>query len=97
MDGLFHFMELKMNKDIPNINSYNDWLKCFEDNDGQIFDEYGRNVSVDEFKNLVYTKRKGLNHTTYCQKSENYLDKRYGNEMCILDNEGYSFNYGDFT
>lgn len=79
------------------IKSYKEWIDLLENIKGGIYDEYGQEISLDEFKNLVKSKEKEkFNHTTYCQNSENSWDRRHAEVNCFLDEEGHSFSYGDF-
>lgn len=65
------------------IRSYKQWLKFLEDNDVKISDEYGEEISIDEFKELVESKRGSQNnHTKDCQYEYSYLDEE-GNSMTL--------------
>lgn len=79
------------------IESYKDWLKLYDDINGEIYNEYGEIISIKQFKELVKNKMKEkLTHTIYCQNSKNTYDKIYANENYFLDSEGHSFSYGEF-
>lgn len=67
------------------INSWKDWQEFIENNEGDIFDEYGSPASLESLRNLVEVKRDGRNH------SVEYPDGHY------LDLEGHSFSYHGFS
>ncbi len=72
------------------IVSYADWLKRL-DAGGEIYDEYGDRVTLDEFKALVQAKQsEPRNYAIYCQP-------RYPGLDVWLDAEGYSFSGGYFS
>lgn len=92
----------------PVIRSYRDWLvqleprvQVFEDGKeikfepiGRIFDEYGKEVSLDDFKTLVEQKKsEPLNHTTYCWTHH----PDHARQDCWLDPEGHSFSSAEFS
>ena len=66
------------------IRSYSDWLEVLEAG-GTILDEYGRAVSLDDFKALVASKVAGKNHIA-----------EYPRDGWI-DPEGHGFSGGDFS
>ena len=71
------------------IKSYQDWLIELEKG-GKIFDEYNREVTLDEFKDMVkYKSVETNNHATYCKND------KYDNSF--LDDEGNSFINGEFS
>jgi hypothetical protein len=78
------------------VKSYKEWLEILPG--GEIFDECGEKLSLDEFKKLVEGKRpkewlpENLNHTTYCRINH----PEYARE-CWLDEEGNSFSSGEFS
>lgn len=79
--------------DQTRIESYKDWLALLEAG-GKIFDEYGKEISLDDFKAMVESKRsEKLNHTTYCRTHH----PQHAREDCWLDPEGYDFDKGDFS
>ena len=73
------------------IRSYKDWIKELENN-GTIYDEYGRGMSLKEFKLMVKLKSKGKNHYDYCKihhpdsMSDQWKDER-----------GFSFQSNEFS
>jgi hypothetical protein len=77
------------------IESYADWLRELE-KQPDIEDEYGNPVTVEEFKQLVESKKsQEMNHTTYCMT--NGHDREYAMRNCHLDDEGHSFSKGEFS
>ena len=66
------------------IRSYSDWLQILEGN-GKIFTEYGEEVTLEDFKELVNYKSGGKNHAKL------YPDDSW------LDNEGHSFSSYEFS
>lgn len=77
------------------IESYADWLRELE-LQPHIEDEYGQPVTLEEFKQVVESKRNAENnHTTYCMNS--IYDRAYARENCYLDPEGHSFSRGEFS
>ena len=71
-----------------NIRSWQDWQEALQD--GKIFDEYDREVSLEDFIKLVEEKQKipgALNHAL----------QKYDYDRDFVDNEGYSFSEGDFS
>ena len=66
------------------IRSYKGWLKVLEGG-GKIYDEYGREVSLEELKALVEAKKGGRNHAVEYPR-DNWLDE-----------EGYSFSGYEFS
>jgi len=80
------------------IKSYKDWLTFFDLAIGEIFDEYGKKISLDEFKDLVKDKEtEKYNHTIYLLNSEKVWNRRHAVENCFLDEDGHSFSYGYFS
>jgi hypothetical protein len=84
------------NEDIE-IYSWEDWKKVLKEK-GKIFNEYGEEISYEEFVKLVedskggeYNGRLNTNHYDYCEK-----------DGCITNNdwkdpEGHSFSLSDFS
>ena len=76
--------------DYPPIRSYQMWLENLRA-DGIIEDEYGKEVSLEDFMQMVERKRKEKHdHHTYCVA--NYRNHR----GTFHDHEGYSFSEDDF-
>jgi len=74
------------------ILSYKDWLEVLPS--GIIKDEYGDEISLEKFKELVEEKKNAKkNHTIYCRKSCPEHAKR----DCWLDEDGNSFSSGEFS
>lgn len=77
------------------IESWEDWKELLI-GEPFIFDEYKKQISLNEFFVLVSKKQanpKNLNHTTYCLG-------RYGSDVDAsnwLDPEGYSFSDTEFS
>ena len=64
----------------PKISSWEDWKRELKDN-GKIFDEYGRELSFDEFVAFVeenhngsFKDRPNLNHYDYCVEKKEAND-----------------------
>jgi hypothetical protein len=77
----------------PEIMSYADWLRLLEEG-GEIRNEYGEQVTLDDFRALVESKRtEELNHTTYCREHH----PEYAERDCWLDEEGHSFSAGEWS
>lgn len=58
---------------------------------GEIYDEYGDRLTLEEFKQLVEIKKGAPNnHTIYCRT-------HHPDEDSWLDNEGHSFTNGGFS
>jgi len=73
------------------IASFTDWKERLKK--GKIFDEYGDEISLEDFVKLVESKRDAkYNHTEYC-KTE-YSSRA---DMNWLDDEGNSFAEGEFS
>lgn len=78
------------------IKSYKDWLLLFMTQPGEIFDEYGEEISKENFVKKVESKINAkFNHTTYCRN--NPPDQEYAKNNCWLDPEGHSFSFGKFS
>jgi hypothetical protein len=76
------------------IRSWKGWQDKLQSG-GLIFDEYGREVSLDDFRNTVENRShpSGLkNHTDYCAKHH-----PFSYEVQWKDDEGYSFSPGEFS
>ena len=81
------------------IRSCKDWREFLEkktkDGSHEIVDEYGRSEPLEKFWNFVEAKRKGeSNHTTYVRQNH---PGEYHTSQCWLDDDGCSFNGGDFS
>jgi len=74
------------------ILSYKDWLKILPT--GIIKDEYGEEIDLKKFKELIENKKnEKFNHTIYCQKEH----PEHAIRDCWLDEEGNSFSSGEFS
>lgn len=84
------------------IRSYRDWLDFIDRTDALIYDEYGREVPLEEFKKMVESKRHDrFNHTLYMQGyypdyKPIYVPERLSDNYW-LDEEGHSFSLQDFS
>jgi len=79
------------------ISSYKEWKEFFqkyviEFETAKIFDEYGTEISLEEFYKLIELKKDGKNHVTE-MKSDPY----YRPDMEFIDNEGNSFSKHEFS
>ena len=76
------------------VSSWKDW-KDYLSKDGIIRDEYGKEISLDDFIKIVENRYhpKGLRNATDAAKSEGY----YSSDRYWKDNEGNAFTTGDFT
>ncbi len=74
------------------VASFTDWKERLKE--GKIFDEYGKEVSLEDFLQLVEAKRdEKNNHTTYCKIHH----AQHAVKGCWLDDEGNSFSDGAFS
>jgi len=93
----FSFQGFKERSDCEMIGcqvlSYKDWLEVLPI--GIIINEDGKEVSLDEFKEKVESKRYADKNHTVVVKGDNSL--RLHAEQCWLDDEGHSFTSGDFS
>ena len=94
----FHFQGYNGYGDNPKIISWEDWKQELQTN-GKIFDEYGDELSFDEFVQLVeenhngkFKGRSNINHYDYCVEQRNINISGYWK-----DNEGFSFTNGEFS
>ena len=69
------------------IKTYQEWLKVLTAG-GEIFDEYGKQITVDDFKAMVAAKRDAPNHAGR---------NEVGRNDYWIDDEGHSFADGDFS
>lgn len=75
------------------VRSYKDWIAFFETNSGDIVNEYGKMVSINEFKKIIESKMDAkYNHAIYSSKRE----PEYAQKYCWIDNDGHSFNSAGF-
>jgi hypothetical protein len=89
----FNFRGYKHVEDVPKIASFEDWKRELIA-EGEIFDEYGRKLTFDEFVELVESKKTAPNsHFDYCEKQS--YDKVYMDYW--KDDEGFSFTGGEFS
>ncbi len=73
------------------LTSWKDWKRHLEDQ--TIVDEYDREVTLEEFKALVESKKSAkYNHTIECLRQ--YPEMR---EDLYLDSEGHSFSWREFS
>ena len=72
------------------IRSYKEWIEFLEENDAQILDEYGKEMKLKDFKELVKEKQIDIcdNH------AEIYGGK---DDASYLDDEGYSMSPHKFS
>lgn len=68
------------------INSYKYWLQFFDEHPGTIVDEYGREMSLDDFKDMVEQKKGFKNHALTYPSRDDYVDP-----------EGHSMTLGEFS
>ncbi len=69
------------------IRSYKEWLMFLSQKDIKIFDEYDREVSLEEFKEMVESKR----------SAEHNHAKEYSNGGSYVDKEGNSMSPHEFS
>ena len=80
------------------VVSYAQWIDVLEETDRfELFDEYDQEVSIKTFKELVESKKDGLNHTTECLNSSREHEREHARRSCFLDPQGHSFSTGDFS
>lgn len=70
----------------PTIRSYKDWLLLLGIPGSKIFDEYGREISLEDFKANVEAKRNGKKHSAHYPGPDNWIDE-----------EGHSFSGYEFS
>ena len=94
----FNFQGYDGIEDSPNIKSWEDWKRELQE-DGKIFDEYGDELSFEEFVQLVEENHNGkfrdipnINHHDYCVKNGNI-----NMSGSWKDDEGFSFSNSDFS
>lgn len=90
----FSFRGYKPNEwsdDKTPIVDYVNWIRALEST-GKIFDEYGTEISLQGFKQMIQAKIGQQNHTTYCRL--HYPDHA---RDCWLDADGHSFQEGEFS
>lgn len=76
------------------IQSWKDWYERLATG-GKIFDEYESEIGLNDFRKVVDDRShpRGLqNHTDYCAKYHPFCY-----ETLWKDDEGYSFNPGEFS
>jgi hypothetical protein len=86
--------------DNVDIKSFMDWLKYIQKSNSMILDEYRRRLKLTEFISLVTTQQKNkISYYDYVKSAAEVGEpfERQQAENCFLDNEGYSFIYGDFS
>ena len=76
----------------PPIRSWKAWQALLATG-GVIKDEYEKVVTLEELKELVESKRGGMNHTDEVGSHDPY----YGERGCFNDDEGHSFNPHEFS
>jgi hypothetical protein len=95
MGWQFSFQGYTSYDDNPKIKSFEDWKRELQA-DGKIFDEYGRELTFEEFVELVESKNKAPNnHYDYCKKEA--ANRGYDMLNDWKDDEGYSFSGADFS
>ncbi len=72
------------------ISSYAEWKREFACA-GMIFDEYGSEMSRENFITMIETKQAGLNHYEECGRDGYCMDGEW------KDEEGYSFSEREFS
>ena len=83
------------NEDYPEIYSFKDWKRELL-SEGEIFDEYGNHISLDDFIRKVESKKiEENNHYDYCKKYSKERGYDMGNDW--KDEEGYSFTFAEFS
>lgn len=83
------------------IVCYEDWLNEFNDKRKRIYNEYGESYTIEKFKEVVESKKEGLNHYNvtnnipmtekekeYCKDKFNPYKSEY---KCWKDNNGFTF------
>jgi len=83
------------------ISSYKEWKEFFqkyiiEYETVKIFDEYGTEISLEEFYKLVELKKGGKNHAIEMKTDPRYRDT-YKPERDFIDEEGNSFSKCEFS
>ena len=89
----FSFRGYKGSEQQPNITSWEEWKKELQTH-GKIFNEYGKEVSFEEFVNMVEGKQSidtNKNHYDYCK------DHGWLAQTDWKDPEGYSFGSSEFS
>ena len=95
MGWQFSFQGYTSYDDNPKIKSFEDWKRELQA-DGKIFDEYGRELTFEEFVELVESKNAAPNnHYDYCMKDS--TTRGYSMDNDWKDDEGYSFSSSDFS
>lgn len=84
-------------EDVPKIQSFEDWKRELQA-DGQIFTEYGEEVSYEDFVKLVKDKKTGkwgdkpnMNHYNHCKAAG------YNTAQDWKDEQGHSFTGCEFS
>ena len=91
MGWQFSFQGYSGFEDNPKIKSFEDWKRELQA-DGKIFDEYGRELTFEEFVELVEkSQTEKLNHYDWCHKQGYDM----GNDW--KDPEEYAFGFRDFS
>ena len=67
------------------VTSFDDWMDVLDSGKFDIVDEYGDFKSVEEFKNLVASKREGKNHAETFPRDS------------LVDSGGYSITFNEFS
>jgi hypothetical protein len=79
------------------IKSYEAWLRLLWkstkiDKTGKIFDEYGKEIDLDDFVRMVSNKQKEPNnHYDHCENEGHSMDNDW------KDGEGYAFTSSEFS
>jgi hypothetical protein len=91
------------NESQPEIYSFEDWKRELQA-DGKIFDEYGQEISFEDFVKLVEDKKisKGrdkskpnINHYDYCFAE--HEERGYDMKNSWKDDKGHSFTFTEFS
>ena len=80
----------KAHKDL-NINSFGDWIKFLDNSTEDIIDEYGDVISKTDFYIMVERSKNCKNKNHY----KEYKNNPYNTSF--LDEDGYSFDYAEFS
>lgn len=76
-----------------NIRSWSDWQTVMAVFDGRIVDEYDRELTIDQLREIVKSSADGMNHYDYCAKEyPGWGDS--GTEW--KDRDGHSFSASEF-
>jgi len=88
-------------EDAPEILSYKDWLRVLWqslmiDKTGKIFNEYNKEMSYDDFVEMVKKKQSGP-HNQYDEVQKECKERGYSIQNDWKDEEGYAFTFAEFS